>query len=385
MERDVWKWIFSRLSDKSLVHITCGINEMLSPKRRIGIKGIADLKKIKDENIRLFRSRLETEINKQQNTNKAKDFLRKHTKEISKNVEVIMAISEKESDGIWTEIQYSETVKINEMIMFLMIQTDPIQINKGVQLYERFIKEHVKDSTTMESMIETQYRREIGPVLNEEECRNLQAEIEGLRTDNIKLREENKQLQEEKKEAIKTSKKLKRIIDQSESNKNEAQKDLQKLEREIEARRDEVSTRDRKNQELQEALKRLKEAETQLKKDNEKLVHDKNILKEEKNAIELNIAVENQKQMIPKRAITIIDRQLPNGLDTHESVSVSLIQPTQLDQMILTNKLDLTDEIWFIKFRLSIPRQNILNEKYGTKVTGFSTYNELKAYYNGHY
>jgi hypothetical protein len=383
MERDVWKWIYSGFSDKSIVQLICGINETLTTKSRIGIKGISDLKKIKTEQIRLFRSRLETEIIKPQNAKKVKFFLRKLSKKYFESFEELVALSEKDTDAIWEEILDSKIVKVNDMIMYLMIQIDPIHINKGIQLYGHVIQEENKALSEVELIkTDTLQSEQDYLVLNEEEWKNLLEENRCLREETDKLEAENKKLQQQKKEIIKTNREFKKSIDQIESLKNEDQKELQSLKRDIQVRKSEITSMDRKIKDLQVKLEQSKETVKEFEKEKAQFIRNMNELIEEKNVMENENEKLKAEQLKNRRVVTIIDRNMPDGLEEINSITINLIIPNQLEETIQTGILEQSEEIWFIKFRLSTLKQNLLNERYGTKVIGFSTYNELRDHSN---
>ncbi|RCW41675.1 hypothetical protein [Paenibacillus prosopidis] len=386
MEREVWKRIFSELSDKKLVELICVINETLGTKSRIGIKGVSDLNKIKAEQIHLFRSRIEAEISKSQNVNKAKVFLRKLSEKHFDNFEYVVALSEKDTDTLWEELLDSNTVKMNDMIMYLMIQTDPIQINKGMQLYGRVIEEEKNSLTGIElDKSDSPQSEQEGMMLSEEEWKNMLEENEGLKEKNDKLEIENKKLQEQNKDVIKTNKELKKSFDHTVSLKNEVHKELQKLERDIQVRKTEIASRDHKIKDLQNELKKSQEAAIKFEIEKAQSIRKINELIEEKNTIENEIEKLKAEYSKNRRSVTIIDRNMPDGLENIDSIVINLITPNLLEQTIQTGILEQSDEIWFIKFRLSTMKQNLLNERYGTKVIGFSTYNELKEHSNIRY
>jgi chromosome segregation ATPase len=373
MEKEVWKWLFSDFSDKSLILLICGINETLNnSKTKITIKGVSDLSKIRADQIYLFRNRIETELNKTKNISKVKFYLRKST-ESNQNNKIVL-LSEKEPIVILDEIKKSDAISIHDIIMHLMIQTDLLKINKGIDIYQ------INKSTQGET------KKIVDPlenttVLQDKTEHNSDLEIKRLKDEIIDLQAERNELLVEKKEAIKAIKEYKKTIIQVESEKNTALKSIQKLEREITTRKADIGTKDRKNQELQEALLKSEETWNKLKIEHSKLLQRIIELEEEKTSMEL-IQVEGNKSSKTKRIVSIIDRNLPDGLDGLPNINFHLINPTQLEEVILTNEMNNSDEIWFIKFRLPATKQNLLNDKYGKKVTGFKTIIELKNYCN---
>ncbi|MEK3750981.1 hypothetical protein NYE25_22590 [Paenibacillus sp. FSL E2-8871] len=373
MEKEVWKWLFSDFSDKSLILLICGINETLNnSKTKITIKGVSDLSKIRADQIYLFRNRIETELNKTKNISKVKFYLRKST-ESNQNNKIVL-LSEKEPIVILDEIKKSDAISIHDIIMHLMIQTDLLKINKGIDIYQ------INKSTQGET------KKIVDPlekttVLQDTTEHNSDLEIKRLKDEIIDLQAERNELLVEKKEAIKAIKEYKKAIIQVESEKNTALKSIQKLEREITTRKVDIGTKDRKNQELQEALLKSEETWNKLKIEHSKLLQRIIELEEEKTSMEL-IQVEGNKSSKTKRIVSIIDRNLPDGLDGLPNINFHLINPTQLEEVILTNEMNNSDEIWFIKFRLPANKQNLLNDKYGKKVTGFKTIIELKNYCN---
>ncbi|KQX45866.1 hypothetical protein [Paenibacillus sp. Root444D2] len=379
MEKDVWKWFFNELSDKSIVSLICGINQTLTSKLRIAVKGISDISKLKTDQIRLFRSRIETELNKPQNTNKVKVFLRKSNELTNpKNKEAMKALSVKDADVIWEEIQAFDSITVNEMIMYLMIQNDQVPINKGIQLHEKIMAEVINDDDRSEFVLEAEDTESKVTIFDLEERQELLNELERFREENKIIQEQIKKLQEEKKEALKINRDLKKKISQVEGDKNEADKTIQRLEKENKTRKDETNVWITKYQELQEELRQSQQEQVELKNETANLNQHLKEVTEEKNLLEKN------EKLVPKRSVMIIDRNMPDGLKTRESTNIHLIMPNQLEQIMLTDSLDHSDEIWFLTFKLSAQKQSLLNKKYGTKVMGFSTYNELKNYCNSH-
>ncbi|WP_136608758.1 hypothetical protein [Paenibacillus dokdonensis] len=386
MEKEVWKWLFSDFPDKSLILLICGVNETVNNSRmKIAIKGVSDLSKIKAEQINLFRNRIEVELNKPKNISKVKFFLRKYAEHNKKKYKELEEISQKETDVMLEEIQASDSLNVHDLIIHLMIQTDSLLIKKGVEVFG-FVQDSnsaVKEAyTNGETKIEKKedVLEDSNPI--QEKRYESQIEIERLMAENQKFKSEINKLIEDKKEAIKESKELKKIIIKTESEKNEANKNLQKLERELHTRKWEIGTRDRKNQELQDMLAKLEEAKIELRNENSNLTQRVLHLEEEINAIEIKRLKEKDNLSIPRRIVTIIDRNMPDGLDGLENFEFHLINPNQLEEVIRTDKLNKSDEIWYIKFRLPGTKQSLLNDKYGNKVTGFKTIIELKDYCN---
>lgn len=298
--------------------------------------------------------------------------MRKST-ESNQNNKIVL-LSEKEPIVILDEIKKSDAISIHDIIMHLMIQTDLLKINKGIDIYQ------INKSTQGET------KKIVDPlekttVLQDTTEHNSDLEIKRLKDEIIDLQAERNELLVEKKEAIKAIKEYKKAIIQVESEKNTALKSIQKLEREITTRKVDIGTKDRKNQELQEALLKSEETWNKLKIEHSKLLQRIIELEEEKTSMEL-IQVEGNKSSKTKRIVSIIDRNLPDGLDGLPNINFHLINPTQLEEVILTNEMNNSDEIWFIKFRLPANKQNLLNDKYGKKVTGFKTIIELKNYCN---
>lgn len=397
MEKDVWKWLFSEIPDRMLVQIACGINESItSTKAKISVKGISDLNKIKNEQIRLFRSRLESEINKPNNIIKAKNFLRRITK-YSKSFEKIKPLCAKETNEIWNEIQLSNNLEVVDMIVFLMIQTDSKQIEKGIDIYNRVLQEadkkddSVQTTSTEEIFTNAELENRETDVSEynikftelHAEITSLREEILRLENDNSMLKSDQVKLLEEKKEIIKQNKDLKKNLDQECGRSNDLTSKVQKLEREKQTYKAEIGNRDKKISELQDVINKSRAVEIDLNKQIEDSNYRIKVLEEEKNALHKEDEQSDHDNSV--RKITIIDRNMPDGLDAIKSFTINMIIPNELEQSIISNAFEHSDEIWFMKFKLSEPKQNLLREKYGTKVTGFSNYNELKKYCNIQY
>ncbi|RED59159.1 hypothetical protein [Cohnella phaseoli] len=370
MDRDVWKWLFSEMSDSNILQLVNNLNKTLTAKSQIAIKGISDLRNIRVEQLRLFRSRIETELNKPKNTLRVKNILNKyHEQADTEKNKILRNISIKESDAIWEELKETTVLNVHDVIEYLVIQSDEEQINKGVQLHNKLLAKAAKKEPSITEPSSSDTIVEIfnvGALPSPEKLASLLVDFE-------QVKREYKKLQDEKQQVIKSNKELKKSISQTESQRNDLLKVCQKLEREVELRKTEIGDRDRKNKDLYEQLTELQKAEGDLRKEYADLQARIKVIEEENNAKDEQLRTISQAKMF-----TIIDRTLPDGLDVPKFTKVNLILPNDLEDIIQTNALDQSDEIWFIKFRLSVPKQNLLHEKYGKKVTGFNTYNDLK-------
>lgn len=376
MEKNIWKWLLGRLPDKTIIEIACEINEsIVSPRSRIVIKGISDLKKIKSDQIGIFRSRVEKELNKPQQINRVKNYYKKRIKKNTNN-DYFAELCEKDAEIIWSEIQNSNNTFIEEFLIYLLVHPEEYMVEKAYSLY-RYIPEfgvEVPNSidNSNSNLTETIQADDL------EELQRLKSEI-------AKLTEEYRQIKEEKKELLKSNREFKKNIDQIEKEKNELMKSHLKLKKEIEEKKKEVAVlKEEKNEELNFKIKELLDKEkvlilesSILKNDNEELKKmNEKLIKalEEKE----NVMRENGNHKI--KIINIIDRKLPDGLEDSNSVALKLINPNELDK--IPNTLENFDEIWFMRFRLTASKQKSLNEKYGAKVVGFNNYQELKIYYS---
>lgn len=361
MERDVWKWLFSDMSDIGIVQLLKNINKPLTSRSRIKINGISDFSKIRPEQIRLFRNLIETELNKSKNLFRVKSFFKVYYEQSEKK-ETFTALADKDADTIWEELNELTEPSMQHVIGYFIIQADEEQINKGIQLYVRHLNKNVKNENPSRNK-----------PINENTA--LSEEIERLMV-------ENKKLQEENKETIRVNKELKKMNSQTQSLKNDLIKANQKFERELELKKTEIASRIRKAQELQEELEQLQKVESRIRSEQERFQNQVKDLEEKNSELEENLKKIMQEKQASKRKITIIDRTLPKWISTLESIHIELITPNEMEQEIHTDMLNSSEEIWFMNFRLSIPKQSVLNEKYGSKVRGFSNYIDLKEHCN---
>lgn len=397
MEKDVWKWLFSKFSDITLYQLVCGVNIVTeSPKDKLRIKGTRNLKNIKEQ-IPLYRGRLEGEINKSKYLSRVIQVLRSSIKD-SEIFESLTALCDKETEDIWNEV-YISNLEVVDVLVYLMIQTDSKQKEKGIDIYQRMLKENAnkKDSVEADSNEELKQNaidiseNNINLFELHTEINNLKQEITRIKNNNSALKSDQIKLIEEKRNLLKQNKDLKKKLNQECSKSNNLTSKAHKLEREKQIYKTEIGNRDGIILELRKQIDKYQMVEIHLNKQLKNFNNRIKELEEEKNTLYKEEEQLDHDNSV--RKITIIDRNMrniPDGLDKVNSIAIELIAieliiKDEFEQSRVSNILEHSDEIWGVEFRVPPNTRTSLRKKYGNKVIIFSDYNKLKEYCNIQY
>ncbi|WP_419889677.1 hypothetical protein [Paenibacillus xylanexedens] len=357
MLKEFWKWFIKDFTDKEIIQIINRVNEhaIANKTKKIEVKGISDFNKLKLAQISLFRSRIETELNKTINTNKLKKILKLDMKKIS-NLKQIEDLSKMEYDIVAKDIETIEKEDMKNLILYLITHVDQTEIDKGLNLFELY------KSKTEQTEIEK--NEELDDVDFEDDWAN---EKEKLLAEISDLKQKLNFEKNVKGSLMESNKALEKSLLTTKRDNTEYSKELKKIKNDLSDKKYSVYTLEQKNKELENSLALLKQ---QL---DISMAQIKDLEQESVRVSEELVKIKS------KKVVHFVGNYFPNSIEVPEVIDLQLVQPSEIS---ILERETVIFEIWFIQFRLPIREQKLLISNFGIKAKGFKGEKELKQHVN---
>ncbi|NGQ97510.1 hypothetical protein G3578_20455 [Brevibacillus sp. SYP-B805] len=370
MEKGIWKWIITSIPDSKLVELVLTLNQRRTQRNKIAIKGFSDLTRIKKDQFKLIRNRIEKEVLKPQNLLEIQSLL-KQQEDLSDNAS--FPIETLGVDELY-EIVTTETASysIVDLMVFLLTSTNEEVRQKAEQLYEKLQENESLEKLASNSESNKASKQEEEAEKSVNTVQQPDETLEQLHHQIIQITNENKQLANE----IKSQKK---IIVGLESELKEAKKELEKRENELELRKNELSTRDKKIKELMEKIAVLEQNKEEQKNQIAYLNSELSQYKIEIEKYKNEISTLNSEMSLRKIPVVLIDNGKVLESLQSQRYNITLLTTNDLDNTVV---LEQAEQIWYATFRVTPQKKAKLKELYGEKIVEFENYNKLREYCN---
>ncbi|MGE7273616.1 hypothetical protein ACQKK5_19395 [Brevibacillus panacihumi] len=358
MEKEIWKWIITTIPDSQLITFISILNKGKKKQNRVAIKGLSDIERIREEQLKIFRNRIENEVLKPQNLIELQSLLKREMIDDFNLPDKSLGIDELYEYVTTTKASYT----IVDLLMRLLISSDEQMREKAKKLYEKLQQDRELKQLPVNSDISDQ---------NKEIAESVQLSDQ-FRHQIAKLTEEKNLLTKE----IKTQKKM---IEKLESELKEMNKELKKRDNELELRKNELSTRDKKIRDLMEKITALVESHG----DQKNQIADLNTLlvqyKKEVEQFKTKLSSLNNEINLNKPSVVLIDNGNVIESLSKKKYNIMVLTPNDLENTVVFEQ---ADQIWYATFRVTPQKRAKLKKLYGEKIVEFQDYHKLREYCN---